>query len=146
MHSQLCEAVVHFYTSVNISVVNSSAVYEAGGHEFLVQQLHDSCPRTVANAAAAIGNMAGQEVIRCSILSCGAIQALVEPLKSTDTQVLVNTTLCLAMLVCDADARAEVGISCSHVFELYILHKRNSSLYHTQHNLLIKKLNNAHSF
>ncbi|XP_062297753.1 armadillo repeat-containing protein 3 isoform X2 [Scomber scombrus] len=91
--------------------LNIFAVYEAGGHEFLVQQLHDSCPRTVANAAATLGNMAGQEVIRCSILSYGAIQALVEPLKSTDTQVLVNTTLCLAVLACDTDARAELQIA-----------------------------------
>lgn len=95
---------------LTVTVVSSSAVYEAGGHEFLVQQLHDSCPTTVANAAATLGNMAGQEVIRCSILSYGAIQALVEPLKSTDTQVLINTTLCLAVLACDADARAEVGV------------------------------------
>ncbi|KAM7390610.1 hypothetical protein PAMA_008677 [Pampus argenteus] len=88
--------------------LNAFAVYEAGGHEFLVQQLRDNCPRTVANAAATLGNMAEQEVIRCSILSYGAIQTLVEPLKSTDTQVLVNTTLCLAVLACDAEARAEL--------------------------------------
>ncbi|GLD72868.1 armadillo repeat-containing protein 3 isoform X2, partial [Lates japonicus] len=84
------------------------AVYEAGGDEVLVQQLYESCSRTVANAAATLGNMARQEVIRCSILTHGAIEALVEPLKSTDTQVLVNSTLCLAMLVCDTDARAEL--------------------------------------
>lgn len=64
----------------------------------------------VANAAATLGNMARQEVIRCSILSHGAIQALVEPLKSTDTQVLVNTTLCLTVLACETEARAEVGV------------------------------------
>uniref|UniRef100_A0A4W6FP15 Armadillo repeat containing 3 n=1 Tax=Lates calcarifer TaxID=8187 RepID=A0A4W6FP15_LATCA len=84
------------------------AVYEAGGDEVLVQQLYESCSRTVANAAATLGNMARQEVIRCSILTHGAIEALVEPLKSTDTQVLVNSTLCLAMLVCDTEARAEL--------------------------------------
>ncbi|XP_044032813.1 armadillo repeat-containing protein 3 isoform X1 [Siniperca chuatsi] len=88
--------------------LNAFAVYEARGHEILVQQLHGSCPRTVANSAATLGNMAGQEVIRCSILSHGAIQALVEPLKSTDTQVLVNTTKCLAVLACDTEARAEL--------------------------------------
>ncbi|XP_049912513.1 armadillo repeat-containing protein 3 isoform X2 [Epinephelus moara] len=88
--------------------LNAHAVYEAGGHEILVQQLYASCPRTVANSAATLGNMAGQEVIRCSILSRGAIQALVEPLKSTDTQVLVNATLCLVELACDTDARAEL--------------------------------------
>lgn len=92
----------------------SSAVYEAGGHEILVQLLRDSCPRTAANAAATLGNMAEQEVIRCGILLHGAMLALVEPLKSTDTQVLINTTLCLAVLSSDADARAEVGVCVSH--------------------------------
>ncbi|XP_037612299.1 armadillo repeat-containing protein 3 isoform X2 [Sebastes umbrosus] len=104
--------------------LNSFAVYEAGGHEMLVQQLYGSCSRTVANSAATLGNMAGQEVIRCSILSHGAIQALVEPLTSTDTQVLLNTTLCLAVLACDTEARTElqraggfrplVNVLCSH--------------------------------
>lgn len=93
-------------------MVSSSAVYEAGGHEILVQQLYGSCLRTVANSAATLGNMAGQEVIRCSILSHGAVQALVEPLKSTDTPVLVSSTQCLAALVCDTEARAEVGVWC----------------------------------
>ncbi|XP_026216971.1 armadillo repeat-containing protein 3 isoform X1 [Anabas testudineus] len=84
------------------------AVFEAGGHEILVQQLNGSCPRMVANAAATLGNMARHEIICCSILSHGAIPALVEPLKSTDTQVLVNTTQCLTVLACDTEARAEL--------------------------------------
>ncbi|XP_065805040.1 armadillo repeat-containing protein 3 isoform X4 [Labrus bergylta] len=88
--------------------LNAFAVYEAGGHEVLVQQLCGSCPRTVANSAATLGNMAGQEVIRCSILSHGAIQALVEPLKSTNTQVLVSTAHCLAELTCDTESRAQL--------------------------------------
>ncbi|XP_068438116.1 armadillo repeat-containing protein 3 isoform X2 [Clinocottus analis] len=88
--------------------LNAFAVYEAEGHEFLVQQLYESCPRTVANAAATLGNMAGQVVIRCSMLSHGAIPALVEPLKSTDTQVLINSTLCVAELACETEARAEL--------------------------------------
>ncbi|XP_022622004.1 armadillo repeat-containing protein 3 [Seriola dumerili] len=88
--------------------LNASAVYEAGGHQILVQQLYGSCSRTVANAAATLGHMAGQEGIRCSILSHGAIQALVEPLKSTDTRLLIRTTQCLAVLACDTEARAEL--------------------------------------
>ncbi|KAL6097965.1 armc3 [Pungitius sinensis] len=88
--------------------LNAFAVYEAEGHEILVQQLYGSCPSTVANSAATLGNMAGQEVIRCSVLSHGAIRALVEPLKSRDTRVLVNATLCLAVLACDKEARAEL--------------------------------------
>ncbi|KAI9518682.1 hypothetical protein NQZ68_035073 [Dissostichus eleginoides] len=88
--------------------LNMFAVYEAGGHEVLVQQLNGSCLRTLANSAATLGNMAAQEVIRCSILSLGAVKALVEPLNSTDTQLLVNTTQCLAVLTCDTEARAEL--------------------------------------
>ncbi|XP_067342059.1 armadillo repeat-containing protein 3 isoform X2 [Channa argus] len=87
---------------------NALAVYEAGGHKILVQQLSESCSRTVANAAATLSNMATLEIIRCGILSHGAMQALLEPLKSTDTQVLINTTQCLALLACDAEARAEL--------------------------------------
>lgn len=90
------------------SMVFSSAVYEAGGTEILVQLLHESCPRTVANSAATLCNMAGEGIIRSSILSHGAIQALVEPLKSKDTQVLVSTTMCVALLACDKEAREEV--------------------------------------
>ncbi|XP_054479178.1 armadillo repeat-containing protein 3 [Anoplopoma fimbria] len=92
----------------NSNQLNAFAVYNAEGHEILVQQLYGTCPRTVGNSAATLGNMAGQEVIRCSVLSHGAIQALVELLKSTDTEVLVNTTLCLAVLACESEARAEL--------------------------------------
>uniref|UniRef100_UPI0037E769F6 armadillo repeat-containing protein 3 n=1 Tax=Semicossyphus pulcher TaxID=241346 RepID=UPI0037E769F6 len=105
----LREAATHSLSSLTHSnQFNALAVYEAGGHEILVQQLYGSCPRTVANSAATLGNMAGQEVIRCSILSHGAIRALVEPLKSTNTQVLVSTTHCLAQLTCDTEARSEL--------------------------------------
>lgn len=64
----------------------------------------------MANSAATLCNMAEHEIIRCSILSHGAIQALLEPLKSTVTQVLVNTARCLAVLASDEEARTEVGV------------------------------------
>ncbi|XP_074549603.1 armadillo repeat-containing protein 3 isoform X3 [Halichoeres trimaculatus] len=89
------------------NTLNARAVYEAGGHELLVQQLSGSSPRMVANSVATLANMAEQEVIRCSILSHGTVQALAELLKSTNTQVLVNTTHCLAELTCDTEARAQ---------------------------------------
>uniref|UniRef100_A0A667X9B5 Armadillo repeat containing 3 n=1 Tax=Myripristis murdjan TaxID=586833 RepID=A0A667X9B5_9TELE len=91
------------------SRINAFAVYEAGGHEILVQQLHDSCPMMVVHTAATLANMAEQEVIRCSIVSQGAAQALVEPLKSVNPEILVPATLCLAALVCNAEARAELN-------------------------------------
>ncbi|XP_036934293.1 armadillo repeat-containing protein 3 isoform X2 [Acanthopagrus latus] len=105
----LREAATHALSNLTHgNKLNAFAVYEAGGHEILVQQLCGNCAGTVANSAATLGNMAGQGVIRCSILSHGAMQALVEPLKSTNVQVLINTTQCLAMLACDTEARAEL--------------------------------------
>ncbi|XP_005912137.1 armadillo repeat-containing protein 3 isoform X4 [Haplochromis burtoni] len=86
---------------------NAFEVYEEGGDKLLIQQLYQSCPKIVANSAATLCNMAEHEIIRCSILSHGAIQALLEPLKSTVTQVLVNTARCLAVLASDEEARTE---------------------------------------
>ncbi|KAM4544134.1 armadillo repeat-containing protein 3 [Fundulus diaphanus] len=86
---------------------NALAVYEAGCHAVLIQQLCGSSARTVANSAATLCNMAEQEIIQSSVLSHGGIQALVEPLRSNDTQVLINATLCVAVLACDNEARAK---------------------------------------
>lgn len=87
----------------------SSEVFKAEGHTKLISQLDGDSPALVANSAAAICNMAGEEVIHRSLLSNRAIQALVKPLSSTDAQVLVNTLHCLEVLACDTEARAEVG-------------------------------------
>ncbi|XP_019724964.1 armadillo repeat-containing protein 3 [Hippocampus comes] len=87
---------------------NSMTIYEEGGQKPLVQCLHDSCPRTVANAAAILYRIAGQEAVRYDLLSLGAIPALVEPLKSTDPQVLIHAALCICELASDADARTQL--------------------------------------
>ncbi|XP_055086096.1 armadillo repeat-containing protein 3 [Periophthalmus magnuspinnatus] len=86
---------------------NVMAVYEAGGHEPLVRLLTEECPETVANSAATLSNMAGQEDIRYSILSQNALPALVEPLKSKDSHVQISTALCVATLACDTASRTE---------------------------------------
>ncbi|XP_014037116.1 armadillo repeat-containing protein 3 [Salmo salar] len=88
--------------------LNAYAVYEAEGDEGLVQQLHDVIPGAVAHAAAVLTNMAEQEVLRCSILSHGAMAALLEPLQSADTHTLVRATQALAALACDAEGRADL--------------------------------------
>ncbi|XP_051910767.1 armadillo repeat-containing protein 3-like isoform X4 [Hippocampus zosterae] len=87
---------------------NSMTIYEEGGQKPLVQCLHDSCPRTVANAAAILYRIAGQEAVRSDLLSLGAIRALVEPLKSTDPQVVVHAALCICELASEADARTQL--------------------------------------
>ncbi|XP_064797315.1 armadillo repeat-containing protein 3-like [Oncorhynchus masou masou] len=103
------EAAAHALSSLTSSnQLNSYAVYEAEGDEGLVQQLHDVIPGAVAHAAAVLTNMAEQEVLRCSILSHGAMAALLEPLQSADTHTLVRATQALAALACDAEGRADL--------------------------------------
>ena len=93
---------------VCIACVCLSAAYEAEGEQGLVQLLQDGSPGGVAHAAAALSHMAQQEVVRSSILSRGAMRALVEPLSCPDTHTLLHTTQALAALACDADGRADV--------------------------------------
>ncbi|XP_061778450.1 armadillo repeat-containing protein 3-like [Nerophis ophidion] len=88
--------------------LNTVAIYEARGLRRLIRRLGDTCPRTVANAAAILCRIAGQEAIRCDVLSHGAMPALVKPLKSTDAQVLINATLCICELAFSAEARAQL--------------------------------------
>ncbi|XP_077592555.1 armadillo repeat-containing protein 3 isoform X1 [Stigmatopora nigra] len=87
---------------------NSMIIYEEGGHDILTQRLGDGCPKIVANAAALLCRIMVQEEIRCDIISVGALPALVEPLKSTDSQVLINATTCICELALNACARAEL--------------------------------------
>lgn len=99
----------------------SRAVFKAGGHTKLISQLGGDSPEMVAKSAAAICNLAGQEVIHTSLLSNGAIQALVKPLNSTNTQVLVNTLHCLEVLACDTETRAKVGVCIGTVQNVSLL-------------------------
>ncbi|KAJ8418735.1 hypothetical protein AAFF_G00002340 [Aldrovandia affinis] len=87
---------------------NAITVYEAEGDKLLVRQLQDQCQGAVAYAAAVLTNMAGQEALRCSILAHGAMRALAEPLRATDTRVLASAALAVAALACDADGRADL--------------------------------------
>ncbi|KAM9712497.1 armadillo repeat-containing protein 3 [Menidia menidia] len=106
------------------------AVYESEGHEILIQQLCESCPRTVASSAATLCNMVGQEIIRSSILSLGIIEALVEPLKSTHTQVLVSATLCVAMLACEKEAREKFRTAGGLQPLVTLLHSNDKEVLH----------------
>ncbi|XP_020781290.1 armadillo repeat-containing protein 3 [Boleophthalmus pectinirostris] len=89
------------------NLLNVMAVYEVTGHEPLVRLLTEQCLETVASSAATLSNMAGQEEIRYSILSQNALPALVQPLKSKDSHVLISSALCVATLACDTASRTE---------------------------------------
>uniref|UniRef100_A0A3Q2XW33 Armadillo repeat containing 3 n=1 Tax=Hippocampus comes TaxID=109280 RepID=A0A3Q2XW33_HIPCM len=65
---------------------------------------------SMANAAAILYRIAGQEAVRYDLLSLGAIPALVEPLKSTDPQVLIHAALCICELA--SDRNADVRLKC----------------------------------
>nr|XP_057915361.1 armadillo repeat-containing protein 3-like isoform X2 [Doryrhamphus excisus]XP_057915362.1 armadillo repeat-containing protein 3-like isoform X2 [Doryrhamphus excisus] len=88
--------------------LNTMAVFKAGGHKMLVPRLCDACPKLVANSVAILGRMAAQEEIRCKVISQGVVAPLVEPLKSTDTEVLISTLLCICELAFEEEARAKL--------------------------------------
>lgn len=83
-------------------------VYEAEGDKLLIQLLQNGSPAAVVHAAAVLNSMASQEVLRSSIVSHGAMQALLKPLHATDKPTLISATQAVAALSCDADGRAEV--------------------------------------
>ncbi|XP_078394389.1 armadillo repeat-containing protein 3 isoform X5 [Cetorhinus maximus] len=93
-------------TTANSS--NASAVFEAEGVELLVKLLTAPGDGIVVNAAATITNLALQEPIRASIQNCGAMTAIVEPLKSSNTLVQSKAALVVASLACDANGRTEL--------------------------------------
>ncbi|XP_043546376.1 armadillo repeat-containing protein 3 isoform X1 [Chiloscyllium plagiosum] len=93
-------------TTANSS--NASAVFDAEGVEPLVKLLTEPVDGIVVNAAATITNLALQEPIRASIQNCGAMTAIVEPLKSTNTLVQSKAALLVASLACDVNGRTEL--------------------------------------
>ncbi|XP_067869833.1 armadillo repeat-containing protein 3 isoform X2 [Heterodontus francisci] len=93
-------------TTANSS--NASAVFDAEGVEPLVKLLTEPEDGIIVNAAATITNLALQEPIRASIQSYGAMTAIVEPLKSSNTLVQSKAALVVASLACDANGRTEL--------------------------------------
>ncbi|KAL2085899.1 hypothetical protein ACEWY4_019219 [Coilia grayii] len=108
--------------------LNAYAVFEAEGDEALVQQVQDGSPKEVAYAASVLTNMAAQEALRRSILSQGAMQALVRPLQSKDTHLLVSVVQAVAELACDADGRTEFRNAGGLPHLVKVLHSYNTEV------------------
>lgn len=70
----------------------------------------------ISNAIAVLTNLSLQEPSRVSIQSRGIMSALVEPLRSTNSQVQSKAAFAVAAFGCDADARAEVKLLFEVVF------------------------------
>ncbi|KAM9436480.1 armadillo repeat-containing protein 3 [Clarias gariepinus] len=88
--------------------LNAYAVYEAEGDKLLIQVLQNGSLAALKHAAAVLNNMASQEVLRCSIYSHGAMQALLRPLHCHDKPTLMSALHAVAALACDAEGRAEL--------------------------------------
>ncbi|KAM9303177.1 armadillo repeat-containing protein 3 [Morus bassanus] len=87
---------------------NASAVAKAEGIEPLVNTLNAQRDGAVANAATVLTNLAVQEPFRVNIQSRGVMNALAEPLRSTNSQVQSKAAFAVAAFGCDADARTEL--------------------------------------
>ncbi|KFO91887.1 Armadillo repeat-containing protein 3 [Buceros rhinoceros silvestris] len=87
---------------------NASAVAEAEGIEPLVNTLNAQRDGAIANAATVLTNLATHEPFRVSIQSCGLMNMLTEPLRSTNSQVQSKAALTVAAFGCDAEARTEL--------------------------------------
>ncbi|XP_073190335.1 armadillo repeat-containing protein 3 isoform X4 [Lepidochelys kempii] len=107
---------------------NASAVAEAEGIEPLINVLSAKRDGTVANAATVLTNMATQEPLRFSIQSRGVMNAIVEPLQSTNSLVQSKAALTVAALGCDADARTELRNAGGLEPLVKLLHSKNDEV------------------
>uniref|UniRef100_A0A8C4VWH6 Armadillo repeat containing 3 n=1 Tax=Gopherus evgoodei TaxID=1825980 RepID=A0A8C4VWH6_9SAUR len=105
---------------------NASAVAEAEGIEPLINVLSAKRDGTVANAATVLTNMATQEPLRLSIH--GVMNAIVEPLQSTNSLVQSKATLTVAAFGCDADARTELRNASGLEPLVKLLHSKNDEV------------------
>ncbi|CAM4522656.1 armadillo repeat-containing protein 3 isoform X1 [Caretta caretta] len=107
---------------------NASAVAEAEGIEPLINVLSAKRDGTIANAATVLTNMATQEPLRFSIQSRGVMNAIVEPLQSTNSLVQSKAALTVAALGCDADARTELRNAGGLEPLVKLLHSKNDEV------------------
>ncbi|XP_044862162.1 armadillo repeat-containing protein 3 isoform X3 [Mauremys mutica] len=105
---------------------NASAVAEAEGIEPLINVLSAKRDETVANAATVLTNMATQEPLRLSIH--GVMNAIVEPLQSTNSLVQSKAALTVAAFGCDADARTELRNASGLEPLVKLLHSKNDEV------------------
>ncbi|XP_046553420.1 armadillo repeat-containing protein 3-like [Haliotis rubra] len=94
----------------NLTTANSTNCNEMlnlNGLDPLIQLLSDSREEAVANTASVLTNLAQEEVLRIECLNRAVVSSLIDPLKSSNTNVQSKAALALAAFVCDADARTE---------------------------------------
>ncbi|XP_063179945.1 armadillo repeat-containing protein 3 isoform X1 [Chroicocephalus ridibundus] len=107
---------------------NARAAAEAEVIEPLVNTLNAQRDGAVANAAAALTNLASQEPFRVNIQSRGIMRALAGPLRSTNSQVQSKAAFAVAAFGCDADARTELRNAGGLGPLVELLHSKNKEV------------------
>uniref|UniRef100_A0A8D2IIW0 Armadillo repeat containing 3 n=1 Tax=Varanus komodoensis TaxID=61221 RepID=A0A8D2IIW0_VARKO len=107
---------------------NASAVAEADGIEPLISVLSTKRDGAIASAATVLTNLAMQEPLRLSIQGHGIMNAIVEPLNSTNSIVQSRAALAVAAFGCDAEARAELRNSGGLEPLVKLLHSKNDEV------------------
>ncbi|XP_050748035.1 armadillo repeat-containing protein 3 isoform X2 [Gymnogyps californianus] len=107
---------------------NASAVAEAEGIEPLVNTLNSQRDGAITNAATVLTNLAMQEPFRVNIQSSGIMNALAEPLCSTNSQVQSKAAFAVAAFGCDADARTELRNAGGLGPLVELLHSKNEEV------------------
>ncbi|XP_040831594.1 armadillo repeat-containing protein 3 isoform X3 [Ochotona curzoniae] len=87
---------------------SASAAAEADGIDSLINILSSKRDGAIANAATVLTNMAMQEPLRGTVQSHGLMQAIISPLRSSNTVVQSRAALAVAATACDVEARAEL--------------------------------------
>ncbi|NXN62105.1 ARMC3 protein, partial [Rynchops niger] len=107
---------------------NARAAAEAEVIEPLVNTLNAQRDGAIANAAAALTNLATQEPFRVNIQSRGIMRALAEPLRSTNSQVQSKAAFAVAAFGCDAGARTELRNAGGLGPLIELLHSKNKEV------------------
>ncbi|NXP03458.1 ARMC3 protein, partial [Thinocorus orbignyianus] len=107
---------------------NVRALAEAEVVEPLVNILNAQRDGAIANAATVLTNLAMQEPFRIRAQRHGIMQALAEPLCSTNSQVQSKAALAVAAFGCDADARTELRNAGGLGPLVELLHSKNKEV------------------
>ncbi|XP_071087902.1 armadillo repeat-containing protein 3-like isoform X2 [Haliotis cracherodii] len=115
----------------NLTTANSTNCNEMmnlNGLDPLIQLLADSREEAVANTASVLTNLAQEEVLRIECLNRAVVSSLIDPLKTSNTNVQSKAALALAAFVCDADARTELRVSGGVEPLIVLLHSGNDEV------------------
>ncbi|PVD34217.1 hypothetical protein C0Q70_05483 [Pomacea canaliculata] len=107
-HGDLKEAVTLTIANLTSSnLPNCQDIVNLGGLDLLIAALGDLREEVIANVACVLTNIAQDETLRMEAISKGVVTALVDPLRSSNTNVQSKAALAVSAFTCDADARAE---------------------------------------